>query len=104
LALDNFRIEQGQLSFDDLAEKYGVGAKRSYQVSWSVFDNSDGTRAPIESDGISWTVPTGAGAQTGFLSAAIRLPSSQPGGAGVTVYLRRSANEWNVVGIDRRYE
>ncbi len=104
LALDNFHIEQGRLMFDDLAEKYGVGAKRSYQVSWSVFDNSDGAQRPAEADGTSWTVPTAAGAQTGFLSAAIRLPSGQPEGAGVTVYLRQSANEWNVVGIDRRYE
>jgi hypothetical protein len=113
LALDNFRIEQGRLVFDDLAEKYNVGPKRAYKVEWSAFENSTGDKRPVESDGNSWTVPSAAGARTGFLSAAISLSAAQAGGAAggaaggegeVTVYLRQSANGWDAVGIDRRYK
>ena len=102
LALDNFRVEGGQLVFDDVAGKYNVAPKRAYKVAWSVFDNSTGDKRPIDSNGSSWSVPGQAGGQTGMLSAAIRLSDAQAGSAEVTVYLRQSANAWNAVGIDRR--
>jgi hypothetical protein len=104
LALDNFRVEQGRLAFDDLAVRYGVNSERSYKVEWSSFDNSSGDRHPVESDGGSWVIPGGAGAKTGYLSASIRLSGGQPGNSEVTVYLRQSGNGWNAVGIERRYE
>ncbi len=104
LALDNFRVEQGQLVFDDLAEKYKISPKRSYKVEWSAFDNSSGETHALESDGSSPTVPGSAGERTGFLSAAIRPSAGEAGNAQVTVYLRHSVNNWSVVGIDRRYK
>jgi hypothetical protein len=103
LALDNFRVEQGRLLFDDLAEKYNISPKREYRVAWASFDNSNGGKGTVESDG-SWTVPSSAGKRTGFLSAAIRVPGEKAPGAEVTVYLRQSGDNWNVVGIDRQYE
>jgi len=102
LPLDNFRVEQGQLAFDDLAEKYKVTPKRSYKVEWSVFDNSTGDRRPIDSSASSWNVPSAAGAQTGILAAAIRLSAAQSGESQVTVYLRQSANGWSAIGVDRK--
>jgi hypothetical protein len=104
LALDNFRVEQGRLVFDDLAVKYGVNSERSYKVEWSSFDNSTGDKRPVESDGGSWAVPSAIGAKTGYLSASIRSSGGQSGNAEVTVFLRQSGNGWNAVGVDRHYE
>jgi len=113
LALDNFRIENGRLAFDDLAEKYKVGPARPYSVQWSVFDNSSGETAPVPAAG--GTVPDAAGRRTGFLAAGIRVASdaaksavAKPDVPQVTVYLRSphgssARDSWEVVGIDRQY-
>src|SRR5262249_8549397 len=99
LAVDNFRVEQGRLVFDDLAEKYNVLGKRSFQVAWSAFDNSTGEGSPLSPGENSWTVPADAGQKTGYLEAAIHAD----GKSEVHVYLRRAGAGWSVVGIDHKY-
>jgi len=98
LALDGFRLEKNRLVFVDLAEKYKVSGARYYNVQWAEFDNATRQKRPIESAGTSFAVP--AGDRSGFLVAAIRSGDT----AGVEVYLRRTANGWDIVGVDRHYE
>jgi hypothetical protein len=105
LALDNFRVADGRLVFDDLAEKYKVTGPRQVTIRWSEFDNGNNQRRPIETNGEGASVPTAAGEKTGFLAAAIK---ASPNGNNakspeVTVYLRGSGGMWSVVGIDRNY-
>ncbi len=47
LALDNFRVANGRLEFDDLGVKHGFSAKRIYNVSWAKFDNDSERMTPI---------------------------------------------------------
>src|SRR6185295_16834842 len=47
LPLDRFRVEDGRLAFDDLSAQYAVAAARSYNVEWSVFDNTRQESVPI---------------------------------------------------------
>jgi hypothetical protein len=102
MSLDNFRVESGRLLFDDLAQKYKIGSERSYTAAWSAFDNANGEKLSLNPPVTSWTIPESAGERTGFLSAAIRSSSGGGSDAETTVYLRRAANSWAVVGIDRR--
>ena len=102
LALDNFRVEDGRLAFDDLAVTHNVGAPRTYAVQWVAFDNANATQTPIDSRGR--TIPTSGATAGSFLAARITVSedrAAQP--AAVTVYLRPSGNDWSVAGIDRRY-
>jgi hypothetical protein len=104
LALDNFRVEAGRLRYDDLAWKYEIGPERSYRIEWAAFDNSAGEKRPAGAGEDSWMVPRRVGEQTGYLAAVIRPPATETGGANVTVYLRRTADGWDVVGLDRTLE
>ena len=39
LPLDNFRVQDRTLRFDDLGVQYGITAQRTYSIVWSEFDN-----------------------------------------------------------------
>lgn len=90
LPLDDFRVENGRLTFDDLAVKYGFHTPRPYTIAWSEFDNQTGRKQPI-SGASTMEVPNSAAR---YLAADIHASDSPKT---VTVYLRRLA----VVGIDR---
>ena len=47
LPLDDFRVEMGELLFEDLGLKYGFHSLRTYDVQWSRFDNIVRTYDPI---------------------------------------------------------
>jgi hypothetical protein len=105
LALDNFRVEGGRLTFEDLAEKYKAGLARSYSVKWSAFDNSTGNSTPVPSSD-DRVVPSADGRKTGFLAASIQVAAdtAKSEAPQVTVYLRSVRDGWEVVGIDRKYK
>jgi hypothetical protein len=99
LALDRFRVENGRLAFDDLSANYGTGAPRSYDVQWATYDNNRDVLTPLANTSEMKLPP----AQAEYLAAAIQC-AGNPAGAcpePVTVYLRRSGTEYQVVGIDR---
>ena len=48
LPLDNFRVENGRLAFDDLGVKHGFAQTRRYNVSWAAFDNDSQRTSPID--------------------------------------------------------
>ncbi len=101
LALDRFRVAGGRLAFDDLSASHETGTPRSYDVSWSTYDNDRGVLTPL-SNATGTNLPPAPGA-TEYLAATIRCATNpaQSCPDPVTVYLRRSGTGFQVVGIDR---
>ena len=101
LPLDRFRVEGGKLAFDDLARKHGftsspgyVTSDEGYRIEWSTFNNGEGTSAAIPARGV--VVPQAPGAS--YLMARVQ---GQDAKKTITVYLRRGAGVWEVVGVER---
>jgi hypothetical protein len=92
LALDEFSVKDGKLTFADLAVRYGFRAPRQYSVHWAAFDNRTGARTPI-AGAAGLDVPQ---SPSEYVAAMIR--SDDPRQT-VTVYLRGES----VVGIDRTW-
>jgi hypothetical protein len=99
--LDNFRVEDGSLAFDDLTVKYGFGPAQAYDMHWYSYDNAtDGMQALSGATGKK--IPAAAGTQ--YLAAAISCSGSSEGACSnpVTVYLRQASSTFEVVGVVRR--
>lgn len=94
LPLDEFRIEDGRLAFDDLGARYGFNAPRPYTFTWSQFNNHSGEKTPIANAG-SAALPANSGE---YVAVEIRSNDSRQS---VTVYLKKAADAWRVVGLDR---
>jgi hypothetical protein len=97
LPLDDFRVEGGRLEFDDLAVKHKFNAARPYTVRWFVFDNDRDVKTPLSSAD-SPAVPR---SEARYLAAEITAAEANKA---VTVYLRRAARGYDVVGVDRTWE
>jgi len=110
LPLDRFRVENQQLLFDDLAVQYGFQPSRQYKVQWSRFDNNLHTHQPIaggdstrEEKGIgALQLPPEAGRapEGSYFSAVIHVPGEL---LNVTAYVRKEANQFKVVGVERNW-
>jgi hypothetical protein len=100
LPLDNFHVAEGKLAFDDLSE-YAAGMQLGYEISWASFDNSQGVATKIPG-AVGRKLPATEGSIE-YLAATIADASGADTNCPnpVTVYLRRSANGFQVVGIDR---
>jgi hypothetical protein len=102
LPLDRFRVENGELQFDDLAAVYGFRPASQYTFHWYLFDNitqqrhrvtaGDTGRLPDE----SIQAPAGT-----YYSALIFLPNGPQ--KCVTVTVRKTANGYEVVGVERAW-
>jgi hypothetical protein len=100
LPLDRFRVTANALEFDDLAVKYGFGAPRTYTVEWYGFDNA--TNLVLGSTGTGPALPSGAQAVANGGYVAARVVGDNPG-MRVEVFLRKGANGFEVVGIERTW-
>jgi hypothetical protein len=58
LPLDQFKIRNGELVFDDLSENAGLGVTGPYTVHWFQLDNATGSTTPIEGAN-TFAVPRG---------------------------------------------
>ena len=101
LPLDNFRVENAELRFDDLAAKYRFRPVEQYTVRWSRFDNHTGRQELLVETSAKLPVDaTEAPANTYFaaLIKSSKLPSQT-----VTVYIRVERDRFRVVGIGRTW-
>jgi hypothetical protein len=101
LPLDHFRIENGELLFDDLAVNNGFVPARNYEVRWYRFDNF--TQKTDYITGPSTRLPDEAAQAltASYFSVVISAPSSQLKPA--TIYLRKDRSEFKLVGVDRAW-
>jgi hypothetical protein len=97
LPLDNIRVENGRVAFEDLGVKYGFAQARQYQYAWSSFDNETGARTAI-SGATSDAVPSGTGG--GY--AVVRIQAGDPKKV-VDVYVRQRGGQTEVIGIERTW-
>jgi len=93
LPLDGFRVREGRLEYEHLAERYGYWAAPEIRVTWSEFDNEAESHRALEASGAD--VP---GSTAEYLAA--KLVGDDPRKT-VTVYLRGIGMEREVVGIER---
>jgi len=98
LPLDNFRIADGKLVFEDLGAGRGREKAREYTVRWASWDKN-GATATLPDTGTR--VPAFRG-DTKYLAATVACASEDAGcGKPPTVYVRQCEKGLEVVGIDR---
>jgi hypothetical protein len=101
LPLDGFRIENGQLAFDDLGGRYGATrTARTYAARWFRLVNDTGALVPLKAAD-SLKVPSErAGDQGSYYAVRIQRVGEDPERE-VTVYLRAGNADRRVVGVER---
>jgi hypothetical protein len=101
LPLDNFRIAEGRLAFDDLAVRYGFGKEREFHVSWARFDNQSGSHSALTGlNTLAVPEPVQTAADGAYWSATIKGEDARKT---VTVYLRKTAPGPQVIGVERAW-
>ena len=100
LPLDHFRLENGNLQFDDLAVLYGFQPPRQYGIQWFSFINTDQKHELIPG-AMSTQLPAEAvrSPYGSYFCAVINALGSplKP----VSIYIRKEENDFRVVGIER---
>jgi len=101
LPLDNFRIENKALQFDNLLVRYGFGAESKYTIEWSEFRNFQQEHVPIRVPSSPQIPERAAAAEEGaYFSAKIFADDADQH---VTVYLRKETAGLRVIGLDRNW-
>ena len=100
LPLDGFRVTGDGLQFDDLGVVHNLSAPRTYTIDWFGFDN--------DKDSLVGKIGTGAALPPAAkdLPAGAYVAARVYAGAAdlnVTVFLRRRADGFDVVGLDRAW-
>jgi hypothetical protein len=100
LPVDNFRVENNELKFDDLAFQHELSTAQQFEVRWFEFDNMTGQRtliSPTPSARLPLEVQKAAPGS--YYSALIDSPSDRR--KSVTVTLRRTPTGYRIVGCSR---
>lgn len=99
LPLDNFRVLDGNLTFEDLSARSDSGARPEYAVEWTSWDRNG--RPTVLAGAIGTDVPNFT-PDTLHLSATLRRAAGEPAADDpVTVYLRAGKAGPEVVGVER---
>jgi hypothetical protein len=100
LPLENFRIRDRALVFEDLAVRYGYRQAAEYRIAWSVFDNQHGTFHPLP-DAADFRLPNQFGSIADGSYLAARIHASAEERKTVTLFLRKTGATADVVGLER---
>lgn len=103
LPLDSIKIENDELTFDDLAVRNGLTSSRTYSVHWSAFDNEAETHRQIGIPRTSFELPPILEKTEQGQYVAARIVGDDPPKS-TTVFLRKNGADLEVVGIDRGWE
>lgn len=99
LPLDKFAIDNGRLTYIDLAELHKLAPTSQYAVDWSEFDNANGKKSPIPGAfGSSLPERLKSAAPGTYWVADIRGDRPKQSTA---VYLRKTARGAEIVGVER---
>jgi hypothetical protein len=102
LPLDLFTVRNGQLAFEDLAKKHGLGATAPLKVSWSRFDNETEQNTPLAQQA-GFTVPVDGTPSSETSYCAAEISREGEGRRAVTVYVRVRGGQPEVVGVERSW-
>jgi hypothetical protein len=100
LPLDSFTVRDGRLRWEHLGARYDFFPEPEIRVSWARFDNMAESQTPIEAVGPALPAAATGGRDGEYFAA--RLVGDDEAKT-VTVYLRKRAGEFDVVGIDRTW-
>jgi len=101
LPVDELRIENNELHFENLAVRYGFAKAPSYRYEWFSFDNQSGGKKVVSSAS-STQVPSelANGPKDGYVGCTI-TSEGRPDLA-TTAYFHAENGTWRLVGIDRK--
>lgn len=102
LPLENFRILDGALVFEDLAVRYGYRQDLEYHIAWSSFDNEHGTFKPLP-DAADFRLPNHFNSIVSGSYLAARIHASTDDRKAVTLFLRKTGTTAEVVGLEREW-
>jgi hypothetical protein len=100
LPMENVRIEDGELRFDNLSADDGFTSTASYKYRWFRWDNAHYQKMPI-TNAASAKLPSEIASADGSYMGCTLVDSARPN-VSVTAYFRSHAAEWQLVGIDRK--
>jgi hypothetical protein len=102
IPLDDFRVENNELMFEDLAVRYKFQPPLPYTFHWRRFDNLTQEHAPVSGSQSAHLPAEAAHAPAGsYFEAVIQRPAEPR--KSVSVYIRKDRKGYNVVGIDRMW-
>ena len=100
--LDEFRVANNRLEFEDLAVKYGFLPSRQYDFAWSRFDNRSGHTEPLSGQNTAELPGEWQNAAIGSYYEARITEKGQPGKKAI-VSLQKTSDGAKVVGIRRTW-
>jgi hypothetical protein len=100
LPLDAFAVHSGELVFQDLAKKHGMGEAGPLKIAWSRFDNDSEQKTTMPGEQ-SFFIPKEAlqSSVTAYYAAQISRDGDTR--RSVSIYIRSRQQQAEVVGLDR---
>jgi hypothetical protein len=102
LPLDRFAVENGQLVFHDLAQEHGLEVKAPLHVTWAQFNNQTHEKTPIPA-AQNFRVPQDAAGSSDHSYLSANIWRGDDTTKAVTVFLRITGAQAEVVGVDRTW-
>lgn len=100
LPLDNFRVVERRLSFDDLGVQYGFTPPAPLTFAWFFYENMSARKIPLS--GTSLDVPAECLQSRAGTICGVTIHDRK--GRSVEAYIRKQANgDWQVVGLWRTW-
>ncbi len=103
LPLDRFRIENETVVFDDLGALHGLRKPGGLQSIWSRFDNRTGATEPVKEPS-GFRIPQELARLGNGAYAQLEIVDQAEPAHRVSVYLRKSDDSFEIVGIDRKWK
>jgi hypothetical protein len=100
LPLEAFRIVDDQLAFNDLSVQYGFSSPSQYQFKWFVWRNETQQKEEVSASETSALTNTFDSLSAGSYIGC-RIAIGRQDRRSVTVYFRREAGSWKLVGVSR---
>jgi hypothetical protein len=98
--VENVRIENGELRFDNLAANHRFVSTASYKYRWFRWNNARYGKEPI-TNAASVKLPSEIASADGSYMGCTLADTARPN-LSVTAYFRSHGGEWQLVGIDRK--
>ena len=101
LPVEEVRIENNELHFENLSVRYGFAKAPAYRYEWFSFDNRTGGKKVVPGSS-STMVPSELinGAKGGYFGCTVT--SEGQGNLSTTAYFHEDSGTWRLVGIDRK--